>query len=192
MEWVALTIVILLIIVFVIYYNQPESKKEREKKRLAESAEREKINGYKQKYKCKRTCHFEHLYGLNIPNGATCDVWICSKRLVAYYGAPITLLYTKMIKAEVIDQTQFKKHYIDNATGAIAGGIAFGAVGALLGGGTKTVTEMDKKYILAITYKNENEVRYILFDVTYNKSLAKEFAKEINHRISKNAKEIEL
>ena len=83
-----------------------------------------------------------------------------------YYGAPITLFYSKIIKAEILDQTQFKKHYLDNATGAIAGGMLLGAAGALLGGGTKTITESDK-------------------NVTANKVTAKNVIADINYRRTK-------
>ena len=95
------------------------------------------------------------------------------------------LLIDKIIKAEILDQTQFKKHYLDNATGAIAGGMLLGAAGALLGGGTKTITESDKKYILAITYKSDDEIKYILFDVTANKVTAKNVIADINYRRTK-------
>ena len=54
-----------------------------------------------------------------------------------------------------------------------------------LGGGTKTITESDKKYILAITYKSDDEIKYILFDVTANKVTAKNVIADINYRRTK-------
>lgn len=173
---------VLVIAACVVLYYGSDMREEKKKKKLAKIAELERIRDLKQKYKCKKSNSFEHLYGLNIPQGAMCDVWICSKRLVMYYGTPIILSYGKIIKVEMLDQTQFKKHYVDNTTGAIAGGMAFGTIGALLGGGTKAITDVDKKYILSITYDSDNSIKYILFDVTSNKYVAKEFVDDINFR----------
>nr|DAQ48868.1 MAG TPA: hypothetical protein [Caudoviricetes sp.] len=182
--WLGL-FVALIVVVSIIMYFDDDAREQRKKRKLAQIAEREQEIEFKNKYKCKKSYTLEHLYGLNIPQGAECGVWICSKRLVMYYGAPITLFYSKIIKAEILDQTQFKKHYLDNATGAIAGGMLLGAAGALLGGGTKTITESDKKYILAITYKSDDEIKYILFDVTANKVTAKNVIADINYRRTK-------
>lgn len=56
-----------------------------------------------------------------------------------------------------------------------------------MGGGTKTITESDKKYILAITYKSDDDIKYILFDVTSNKVAAKNVIADINYRRTKTA-----
>lgn len=185
--------IIIVIVTIIAIYNSPEEKEKREKNRENNQIEHDKMVEYMDKYNCEETylC-YEHLYGLNIPEKASCNLWICEECLIIYYGSPIILNYSKIINVEVLNDTQIKKQYVDNTSGAIVGGLALGAIGAIIGGGTKTVTETNKKFFLTITYKSNDEIKCIIFDVTYSKVQAKKFAIDLKHKLNYDGEIVEL
>jgi hypothetical protein len=176
-----------LIIVFVIAIcNTPDEKEKRRKKRELKEKEQQTKRDYRQKYhyiSCDTM--WKHLYGLPIPQMTECEIWECEDCLIFYDNHPYVLKYSQLIKAEFMSRSEVKKHYVDDTTGAIVGAAAFGAIGALLGGGTKTVTEVENSYFVSLTYKSNNEIRYILFDVTNSKVSAKNFVKKIEPHIDR-------
>lgn len=187
-----LWIIIVIVTSFAICFSSDEKEK-RQLKRENDLKESEKKLEYQNQYNCEETfLGIKHLYGLNIPQNANCDLWICKDCLVIYYGAPIVLNHSKIIASNFLTEEQLKKHYVDNTTGAIAGGLAFGTVGAIIGGGTKTVYETNKKNYLTVTYKSNDETNSIIFDVTDSKVIAKKIVIMLNNKITSNEHVIEL
>ena len=59
-----------------------------------------------------------------------------------------------------------QKQYVSSSGGAIAGGLLFGPVGALIGGRTKQKKIKNVSTYLIITYTNDDEIKYVGFDAT--------------------------
>lgn len=174
--------VIGVVIIIIISYFSPEEKEKRLNKAFfSEQYNREEVYPW-----------FNHLYGLNIPENAKCELWICQDCLIFYYEIPIVLNYSKIITADYLTNEQITKHYVENTTGAIVGGLAFGPIGALLGGGTKTKYDVEKSYFLTITYKSNNEINTIILDASLARNQAKKFVKNLKNRIPNDSEVIEL
>jgi len=72
---------------------------------------------------------------------------------------------------------EIQKAIVSNAGGAVAGGMMFGALGALIGGREKEKTIRNVTIYLIITYQGNEKEEYIAFDVTYDYKRANEFVK---------------
>ena len=94
-----------------------------------------------------------HISGLSVPNQTKCHVYLNRSSLVIECDHARFAIPEKHIsEISLLDLSQVNKQYIDNASGAIAGCLMFGAIGALLMGGTKEITEVNERYFLNVTY----------------------------------------
>lgn len=138
---------------------------------------------------------FTALSGLPIPPKAKCSIRECNEKLIICYDTSVSfsLDYTKIINIECVSSTEVQKHYVDNTSKAIAGGMLFGFLGAMICGVTKTIVDTATTYFLAITYNSSNELKYLIFDVTDCYAMSRNFIKQIKEHIGvRTNKSLEL
>lgn len=178
--------IIIIAVSYVLYslLSPTEQEKRRIKKETKEKETEKRLYYSKQYQEISSSLSWVHLYGLPVSELAVCDVWECKNCLVFYCGHPYVLNYSKIINAEYMSQTEVTKHYYDDATGAIAGGLMFGPIGALIGGGTEVDEETKYRYFVRITYKSENGTNDVLFNVTDAQYSAKNFVRTIKKHIN--------
>ncbi len=164
------------------YINSlPDKEQAREKKTAQRKLEHSE--GY------KSTWHgFVHLSGLPLPQKTECEIWECDEKIIIRHGASFSLNYSQIIDIECISSTEVQKHYVDKTSGAVAGGMLFGVLGAIMFGGTKTIVDTETTYFLTITYSSNGEIKYLIFDVTSKCQNAKNFIKQIRTYTNINAK----
>lgn len=131
---------------------------------------------------------FVHLSGLPFAERAKCDIWECDDKLVFYRDTIIALPYSQIISIECISSTEVRTHFVDNTSGAIAGGLLFGVLGAIAFGGTKTIVEKETTYFLTITYQSKGDTKYIIFDAAKNYSTAQALADRIKSYLLSDGK----
>lgn len=89
------------------------------------------------------------------------------------------LAKSKIVDISITTDTDIQKQYVSSIGGAVGGAVLFGPLGAMIGGRAKQKKTINVSYYMIITYKNENdELKYIGFDVTYALSKAKKFESE--------------
>jgi len=115
--------------------------------------------------------NFSHAAGLPVPVGTLCSLHLTEKGLaVSTSGSNFNITIDKLtsITTKTDTEIQKSKQYVSSAGGAIAGGMMFGAVGAMIGGRAKekesTVTTI--KNYMVVTYKKEDSIDYLLFELS--------------------------
>lgn len=88
---------------------------------------------------------------------------------------------------------EIQKQMVSSAGGAVAGGLMFGALGAIIGGRVKTKDIRTASHYLIITYTDNNsKLAYISFEVTNNLSAAGKLIKEFKQLNSTSGIQINL
>lgn len=126
---------------------------------------------------------FRHVNGLPIAENLFCTILSYSDRLEFKSGTTeIKLARSKITDMCTKSDVEIQKHMVSNAGGAIAGGIMFGPLGALIGGRAKSKSTKHITNYLIITYiTDQRDVAYIGFDVTDNLFSAGKFIKEFKN-----------
>jgi len=172
------------IVYFIICFIRIIIKQNKEKKAMAE--EKARI-GYLEYGK------FLHCTGLPIATEVMCDVVYFKDHLAVrgsglIFNLPFDRVYDMAVKTDV----EIQKQYVSDAGGAVAGGMAFGAIGALLGG---IVQERKSKTITSyftITYDKDGQVTLLAFYVTTTEETAKKMVALFNQRPKKQSRAINL
>ena len=114
---------------------------------------------------------FSHTAGLPIPPGTECLLSLTESGLaISSFSGNFNISIDKLmtITSKTDTEIQKSKQYVSSAGGAVAGGMMLGAVGAMIGGKPKekesTVTTY--KNYMAITYKKEDSIDYLLFELS--------------------------
>ena len=111
----------------------------------------------------------KHFYGLPISEGAMVDCYWCTDKIIFEgSGLSFNLSFEKLTDVSMKTDVEIQKQYVSSAGGAVAGAVMFGALGALIGGRTKEKTSKQVNQYLIFTYLNDEEVKYIAFDVYSN------------------------
>lgn len=183
--------IIIIIVAAIVIFNSPEEKEKRETaKNIAKKEEEYKTEQCDKYNRQDWITGYRHLAGLPIPENSECELWLCENSLIVFYNSPFVLNYSKIVNVDVQTKTEFKKSYVDKASGAIVGGLAFGAIGALIGGGTKEIVDSENSYFFTITYKSNETLKYIIFDVTnLGKYGVKQFRNKLLNRTQLNDRE---
>lgn len=82
-------------------------------------------------------------------------------------GNNFVLQKDKISEISVMTDTEIQKQYVSSIGGAVAGGVVFGPLGAIVGGRAKEKKTKTKTYYLIFTYVSDNEVRYMSFEIEY-------------------------
>lgn len=114
----------------------------------------------------KKAVYGKHVYGLPIPEGL--DVYIyyeANGLLFNYNNRVFGLGYDVITDLAVRTDTEIRSNIVSSAGGAVAGGMMFGPMGAMIGGRTKDIkTRLETRYLI-ITYIKNKEYAYICFEL---------------------------
>lgn len=136
---------------------------------------------------------FHHVNGLPIPENVLCEVFSYPDRIDFKSGTTeIKLPKEKITDISIKTDTEIQQQLVSSAGGAIAGAMFFGSLGAIIGGRVKTKKVKTTTNYLIITYKSENELKYIGFDIQNNPSSADKLVKEFQKSNSSSGVKIEL
>lgn len=110
-----------------------------------------------------------HISGLPIAKNSWCNLTLYADVLEfsTEKGVKINLACEKIIDVAKRTYSNIQKQYVSNAGKAIAGGMVFGAAGALVGGKPKEITQNNSTYYLIIAYRENNITKNIILDSTY-------------------------
>lgn len=109
----------------------------------------------------------KHMAGLPIPEGADCSIFLCEDKIIFERNEKsYTLPMTKITDITIKTDTEIQKSYVSSIGGAVAGGILFGPLGAIIGGRTKEKSSKKENQYLIFSYDKDNCIDYISFDVT--------------------------
>ena len=136
---------------------------------------------------------FHHVNGLPIPENVLCEVFSYPDRIDFKSGTTeIKLPKEKITDISIKTDTEIQQQLVSSAGGAIAGAMLFGSLGAIIGGWVKTKKVKTTTNYLIITYKSENELKYIGFDIQNNPPSADKLVKEFQKSNSASGVKIEL
>lgn len=136
---------------------------------------------------------FHHVNGLPIPENVLCEVFSYPDRIDFKSGTTeIKLPKEKITDISIKTDTEIQQQLVSSVGGAIAGAMLFGSLGAIIGGRVKTKKVKTTTNYLIITYKSENELKYIGFDIQNNPSSADKLVKEFQKSNSASGVKIEL
>lgn len=122
---------------------------------------------------------FKHINGLNILENAQCEVLLYPDRYEFKSGTlKFNLSKSKVIDVTVKTDREIQQQYVSSIGGAVAGGVLFGPLGAIIGGRAKKKAIKTYSSYLIITYKDNGNIKYIGFDVTNAPFKAKKFESE--------------
>lgn len=133
--------------------------------------------------------YLKHTAGLPISEGLECSIFYFKDKVeIKHNEMKFNLNRNKILDICLKTDVEIQKQYISSSGGAIGGALLFGPVGALIGGRTKQKTIRKASTYLIITYKNNEEIKYIGFDATYSvqkvNKLVNEFKNSINNQTS--------
>lgn len=136
---------------------------------------------------------FSHTSGLPIAEGLWCEMYSYPDRIEFKSGTTnITLARNKITDMCIKTDVEIQQQIVSNPGGAIAGAMAFGAIGAIVGGKSKTKNIKTTTSYLIITFiNNQEELSYIIFNSTNNSSAYK-FIKEFRELNVTSGAQIEL
>lgn len=128
-------------------------------------------------------CGFPHVNGLPIAENMFCEIRSYIDRIEFKSGAVnIKLPREKIVDMCVKTDTDIQNQLVSSAGGAIAGGLLFGPLGAMIGGRAKTKAVKTVTYYLIITYTNDGgDLAYIGFDVKNNAMSASKLVREFKN-----------
>lgn len=177
--------ILILIIAFCVKMIKVTSKAKKERK--------EKMKTLKNSGLLQYTA-FSHVNGLPIPENTFVEVFSYPDRLEFKAGTTnINLQRDKISDMCIKTDTEIQNQAVSSAGGAVAGALMFGALGAAIGGRTKTKKVKTVTSYLIITYtNNQGELSFIGFDIKNNPPAAAKLVKEFRERNTTSGVEISL
>jgi len=117
---------------------------------------------------------FTHVSGLPLADGTMVTISVYGDKVeFDGSGTQITLERSRITDVSIKTETEIQTHVVSSVGGAIAGGVMFGALGAIIGGRAKTKKTAEISVFLIFTYMKGDSVEYVAFDVTESWSVAK-------------------
>lgn len=108
-----------------------------------------------------------YIAGLSFPEGVKAYVCLLSNGFA--FSALNQDVFLPEEKISSVSITKLSKLYaVSNAGGAIAGGMALGPIGALIGGAPQLSMLETNSPLLIISYNSDDETKYIIFDAQNN------------------------
>lgn len=137
---------------------------------------------------------FKHINGLPIAEDNLCGVLSYNDKYeFNVNGLTFTLLRDKVTDICIKSDVDIQKQYVSSIGGAVAGGVLFGPLGAIIGGRAKEKEITTRTYYLIFTYTSDNEIKYISFDIFYNMPKALALTKEFNKIVgTRKVKKVDL
>lgn len=152
--------IIFFIIGLILIVKKPKSKEEKQRSKAnAKKIMEDNINKF----------NAIHEAGLPIANGAACVISQNEDSFI-FTGAGNTfnLVSNKITDICIKTDTEIQKQYVSSIGGAVAGGVVFGPLGAIVGGRAKKKKMKNTSKYLIFTYLKAENINYISFDVTKN------------------------
>ncbi len=137
---------------------------------------------------------FYHVNGLPIAENLLCEILSYSDRIDFKAGTTnIKLPREKITDMCIKTDTEIQKQAVSSVGGAIAGGVMFGPLGAIIGGRAKNKKVKTTTQYLIITYTGEQgELKYIGFDIKNDFLSANKLIKEFRKLNTNSGAQIEL
>lgn len=121
----------------------------------------------------KRSLPALHLSGLPLPDSAYCQIIFEEYGLTIMtedeYRKQFSLAYNKITDFQLSFKKNEENTMVSNPGGAIAGALLMGAPGAMLGGRAKKKKVITVEYFLVITYKKDNALENLHFQLREEK-----------------------
>lgn len=109
---------------------------------------------------------YNHIAGLSLPEDTSCKLYIHDEKIIIESnGIKFNLYKDKILNVCIKTETEIQKQYVSSLGSAIAGGALFGPLGAIIGGRVKEKKSKNTTKYLIYTYKKDNEIDYIAFDI---------------------------
>ena len=127
----------------------------------------------KEQYKADIFCTFKHVEGLPLANGVDVEIYYSSEKITFLKEKQeISLLVSKIQSIDVVTGKDLKNQI---SSGAIAGKyIIGGTTGALIGAALSTTL------YFVITYKSEDEYKFLILDTAYSTTYAYKIKKDFD------------
>lgn len=173
----AMGVLIVGIVLDILFYRKYRKSKMgiKEKQRL-DTKKREEEN---QLDLIRRTLNVSHMAGLPLAEGATGTIIKEEDQFeIIAGGNKFSLKKEKITDISVKTDTEIQTQYVSSVGGAIAGGMVFGPLGAIVGGRAKKKKTSTVDYYLIFTYHSNGEISYASFkilDVEKARKWEKEF-----------------
>lgn len=112
-----------------------------------------------------------HEQGLPLAQNATCEVIFCDDEVqIKAFNSLYRIQFSKIKDITIKPDYEVRQEYVSSAGGAIAGGMMFGALGAMVGGRPKKKTVYQRfDHYLVIVYEKDNsnfaQVAFKLLDI---------------------------
>lgn len=136
---------------------------------------------------------FRFAGGLELPQNVVCKVVCLVNRItILSSGQEFSLPIEKIIDVSVMTNQQIQKQYVSSIGGAIAGGLLLGPLGAIIGGSASQKRIKTNTKYLIFTYRDNEQTKYILFDVTKKPYDANRFKMRFRRLSGKESVKIDL
>lgn len=137
---------------------------------------------------------FHHVNGLPLAENLLCEVFSYPDRIEFKAGTTnIKLAREKITDMCLKFDIEIQNQAVSSIGGAIAGGVMFGTLGAIIGGRAKNKKVKTTTQYLIITYTGEQgELKYIGFDIKNNPPSAAKLVKEFRELNTNSGVQIEL
>lgn len=137
---------------------------------------------------------FHHVNGLPLAENLLCEVFSYPDRIEFKAGTTnIKLAREKITDMCLKFDTEIQNQAVSSIGGAIAGGVMFGTLGAIIGGRAKNKKVKTTTQYLIITYTGkQGELKYIGFDIKNNPPSAAKLVKEFRELNTNSGVQIEL
>lgn len=135
---------------------------------------------------------FEHVYGLPLPEGAVCNVYLCPTQYVFERNEnSFELNFSKVVDVTIKTEEENFVNYIYSLKSAAAGYAIAGSLGAAIGMKMEKKVDTIEHHFLIFAYKKDGEtVDFISFDCV-NDDTAKVFV-EAFESLPKRSQSVEL
>ncbi len=137
---------------------------------------------------------FTHVSGLSIAENVFCTMRSYADRYqFIANGVEMNLQRSKVTDVSIKTDTEIQTQYVSSVGGAVGGAVLFGPLGAIIGGRAKQKkTKTVSQYLIITYWSNENELKYICFEVTGRVYSAVKFVDEFVKSRPAEARKIEL
>ena len=107
---------------------------------------------------------FVHIEGLPIRSGARCTVLTTTQRIaIKAQGATFIIDKSQILDISIQKDVEQLHQRVSSIGGAIAGGVLFGTIGAVVGGRAKVKKIKVKRKVFVITYNKDASIQYVAF-----------------------------
>lgn len=187
-EVAPLFVLILVLIAFVVFCIKMVGKTSKAKK-----AQKERVNQLKASGMLLQDT-FAHVSGLSVAENVFCTIRSFADRYqFIANGVEMNLQRSKITDVSIKTDTEIQTQYVSSVGGAVGGAVLFGPLGAIIGGRAKQKkTKTVSQYLIITYWSNENELKYICFDVTGRVYSAAKFVDEFVKSRPAEARKIEL